>query len=302
MVSDVDAVVDVIIPTIGRGSLVKAVDTVLAQTVASRAIVVLDVPDEVDAVRGLLQGRSYTLLLTKGGERAAAARNIGLDHIDAPWVAFLDDDDWWGPTRLEELLKVAEPKNPKLECLIGARFQFVLPDGNSRVVPTNAPNVEGDHGGVASYLIRRSTLKFGENAMQTSTMLMSSSLAKAIRWRTELRKHQDWDFIVRALRASNTRFLWADNDECYVQKDSPGSISKQMNWRASFEWLQFVDDGSLDRRSRNDFLWVHVLRAALAERSWVGIKEFVKSYPLSPHPAAVTIGASGLVQLLKSLR
>lgn len=299
MEPDANAVVDVIIPTIGRDSLLKAIDSVLSQTIKTRAIVVLDVASEAESVRALLGGRSYTLLLTKGQERAAVARNLGLDHASAPWVAFLDDDDWWGPTRLEKMLEAVDSVTPTAEYLIGAPFNFVLPDGSSRVVPTVAPHYRDGHGGVASYLIRRSALKFGENAMQTSTLLMSSNLAKTTRWRTELRKHQDWDFIVRLLQAPHIQFVWSDNNECYVQKDSPGSISKQMNWRASLEWLKFIDNGKLDRRSRNDFLWVHVLRAALAERSLIGFAEFLKNYPLWPHAAAAAVGFSGLVQLVR---
>lgn len=302
MNSSVDAVVDVIIPTIGRASLVKAVDSVLTQTVPSRAIVVLDIPSESDSVRSLLKGRNYTLLLTTGAERGAAARNLGLDHSTAKWIAFLDDDDWWGPSRMADLLKAVDVAGANSSVLVGAPFHFVLPDGSSRVVPTVAPQADRGHASMANYLIRRSALRFGENAMQTSTLLISSRLALATRWAPGLRKHQDWDFIVRLLNTPGAAFVWAENSDCFVQKDSPGSISKQMDWKASLLWIESVDNGSLDRRSRSDFLWTHVLRSALAQKSASGIWSFLLSKPWWPHFASIVVGVSGFAQILRRRR
>ena len=37
---------------------------------------------------------------------AAAARNIGLRHLDTPYVAFADDDSWWAPDALSKSVEL----------------------------------------------------------------------------------------------------------------------------------------------------------------------------------------------------
>lgn len=77
--------ITVVIPTIpGReNDLRRALDSVAAQTFKDwRTIVVCDVD----------------------GEGAAATRQRGLEMVETPWVAFLDDDDWFAPIHLERML------------------------------------------------------------------------------------------------------------------------------------------------------------------------------------------------------
>lgn len=38
----------------------------------------------------------------------AAARNIGVQHVRTPYVAFADDDSWWAPGSLEEAVRVLD--------------------------------------------------------------------------------------------------------------------------------------------------------------------------------------------------
>src|SRR5512144_2193690 len=91
----------VIIPTYGRAKfLSEAVASVLAQTCADFECIVVDdaspepatVPDD-ERVR--LSRREEN-----GGP--PAARNTGIDAACGTYVAFLDDDDVWVPTRLAD--------------------------------------------------------------------------------------------------------------------------------------------------------------------------------------------------------
>jgi glycosyltransferase involved in cell wall biosynthesis len=83
--------ISVVLPTIpGREALLeRAIASVRAQTLPVAALHVVDEPRPDPA--------SYVC------ERIARARNIGLNKVDTPWVAFLDDDNWWEPNHLASL-------------------------------------------------------------------------------------------------------------------------------------------------------------------------------------------------------
>jgi glycosyltransferase involved in cell wall biosynthesis len=89
--------VDVVIPTMGRESVQRALESVRAQTHAvSTTFVVLDDPLREEWVRSIL--RSNEVLIVTGGRLGGAeARNLGARASEAAFVAFLDDDDWWEP-------------------------------------------------------------------------------------------------------------------------------------------------------------------------------------------------------------
>jgi GT2 family glycosyltransferase len=56
-----------------------------------------------EELRGLEHARLH-VLRNERPEGVAAARNHGLAHVSAPWVAFLDDDDVWAPGFLAAML------------------------------------------------------------------------------------------------------------------------------------------------------------------------------------------------------
>lgn len=295
--------VDVIIPTIGRPSLARAVQSVVEQSVDCRVIVVLDRPDQISVVREMLDAYPHKLITTGGRSKAANARNLGLDAATAPVVAFLDDDDWWEPGRVERLATRYDSISG--DFLIASPFLFGLPDGKERVVPTAVPPFSAPimtrTNQLSDYLVTRSKLRFGSNALQTSSLMMSTALARRVRWDQDLPKHQDWDFILRAARHADAALLWDDGPDCHVLKDSPGSISKSMNWRASLLWLE-RHQATLSAKARSDFAWVHVLRAALATRSFEGLREFIRLKPALPHTSAMIVGLEGLRSGLRGQR
>src|SRR5690606_15419712 len=103
-VAVVSAPFDVVVPTIGRASLVRLLDALAraAGPPPGRIVVVDDRPAGAAplALRAAARAlRAPLLVLRSGGRGPAAARNRGWRACRAPWVAFLDDDvvperDW----------------------------------------------------------------------------------------------------------------------------------------------------------------------------------------------------------------
>ncbi len=104
-----DPLVSVVIPARNRGQyILQALDSVFAQTFTDYEIIVVD-DGSTDNTRELL-----TPLIQKGAVRyerqeakgVSAARNHGIRLAHAPYIAFLDSDDLFLPTKLEKQLGV----------------------------------------------------------------------------------------------------------------------------------------------------------------------------------------------------
>ena len=78
----------------------------------------------------------------------AAARNSGLAHARAPWIALLDDDDLWSPSKLRKQLDAAYAQNSRwvYSSVIGVDdslrevFRDAAPEPQSLLEPLLAEN------------------------------------------------------------------------------------------------------------------------------------------------------------------
>ncbi|MBW1782278.1 MAG: glycosyltransferase [Deltaproteobacteria bacterium] len=94
--------VSVIIPTFNRAmKTARAISSVLYQAFTDYEIIVVD-DGSCDNTRDLLQqfGRKIRYIAHPSNRGVSAARNRGIRESDAPWIAFLDSDDYWLPGKL----------------------------------------------------------------------------------------------------------------------------------------------------------------------------------------------------------
>jgi len=98
--------VSVVIPTRDRPAwLRRSVSSALAQQGADVEVVVVD--DGSREPPSLPEDERVRLLRHEQPRGVAHARNAGLAAARGDWVAFLDDDDWWAPTKLTRQLTAA---------------------------------------------------------------------------------------------------------------------------------------------------------------------------------------------------
>jgi glycosyltransferase involved in cell wall biosynthesis len=102
--------VTVIIPTKDRWAILsRALRSALAQADVELEVVVVDdgSTDETPQYLADLRDPRVHVLRNNRGEGVARARNRGVAHAKAPWVAFLDDDDLWAPRKVRAELDLA---------------------------------------------------------------------------------------------------------------------------------------------------------------------------------------------------
>ena len=108
MVSLVDALVSVVIPTYNRASdLKRALKSVLYQTYFNWEVLVIDnfSTDGTNELISEINDVRIKLFKIKNEGVIAASRNLGIKLSMGEYVAFLDSDDYWLPKKLEISLK-----------------------------------------------------------------------------------------------------------------------------------------------------------------------------------------------------
>jgi GT2 family glycosyltransferase len=108
----------VVIPTRNRTALLRAhaLPAALAQHGVDIEIIVVDDGSEDDDARDVAElDPRITLIRHDRHSGVSAARNTGIAHARAEWLAFLDDDDVWAPNKLSR----------QLDAVRGAGADFV---------------------------------------------------------------------------------------------------------------------------------------------------------------------------------
>jgi len=109
------ALITVIIPTFIRWSMVgDAVESVLKQSHSKYELIVVDDGSQDKTVEGLQRYGSRTTVLSQTHRGVAAARNSGARWSGVTYLAFLDSDNLWHPSKLGTQIAFME-RNPGVQ-------------------------------------------------------------------------------------------------------------------------------------------------------------------------------------------
>lgn len=104
----------VIIPTYNRcNAVVKAVESVLAQTYTNFEVIVVDdgsTDNTATVLKALAAKDKRVVYIFQENQERSAARNNGIDHAKGEYVCFLDSDDTYEPPHLRLLKETITQK------------------------------------------------------------------------------------------------------------------------------------------------------------------------------------------------
>ena len=112
----------------------KAVESVVSQTYKDWELIVVDngsTDGSGDIVASIPDSRIRTIRL-EDNIGPGGARNHGVEKSTAPWICFLDADDWWQPTFLEEMAGLIE-RHP--DAGIYGTGYWIVKNGRKRLAP-----------------------------------------------------------------------------------------------------------------------------------------------------------------------
>lgn len=178
----------------------RCVDSILAQTFTDFELLLIDdgstdgSPAICDAYAAA-DPRVRAFHKPNGGVRSA--RNLGLDHARAPWITFVDSDDWIEPDTFSKVLSV-----PDIESTDLIVFSFKVEGNNARDFSADLP--AGRH---ESESLRNLLIDYGISAEFTGVcckLFRSQTLHdNNIRFSTGIDTHEDTLFFLSYLAFVN---------------------------------------------------------------------------------------------------
>ena len=160
--------VSVIIPVFNRaGTIQRAICSVLGQTRQDFEVLVVDDASTDDTVSAVAAIDDPRISLIRHPRRlgGGAARNSGIRMSRAPYVAFLDSDDEWMPTKLQRQLELFD-RSRNQPGLVYSGFERRLSDGSvTRQIPRNCHDlsrkllIDNVVGGTSVGVVRREVLE-----------------------------------------------------------------------------------------------------------------------------------------------
>jgi glycosyltransferase involved in cell wall biosynthesis len=179
--------VSVVIPTRNRHDLVlRASQSVLRQVDVEVEVLIID--DGSDQPVPASDDPRVTVFRNPVSTGVSAARNLGIEKAKFPWIAFLDDDDFWAPNKLAQQLESAFQSDAKW-CVTGAVLVdldlrengITLPKSSAFEVATSLCSYNAVPGGGSGVLVHRSLLNelggFDENLSMVADWEMWHRLA-----------------------------------------------------------------------------------------------------------------------------
>ncbi len=256
--------ISVIIPTRGRpGLLVGAVASALEQSYSTiEVIVVVDGPDpDTTAAIARFADRRLRLLQLPENRGGSEARNAGVLHARGEWIAFLDDDDEWRADKLEKQMSAATASSYS-QPVIGSAVLARTAHGDS-VWPRRLPFRP-----LSEYLFSRTTWFQGEALVQTSTLLAPRSLLLAVPFRAGLKRHQDWDWLLRACEQPGVGLEFVPEAlAMWRVQDRRSTVSSTADWQSSLHWAR-ENRSLLTSRAFAGFIATQVAPQAAQQRAW----------------------------------
>lgn len=239
-------VVSVVIPSRDRPHLLqRAIRSVLMQTYQNfEMVVVLDGVDTAssNAVEEFNDAR-IRLLTLRQRSGGAVARNVGVRAARGRWVAFLDDDDEFTREKLALQLESALRHGSVDRTLTVCRARIVGGE-RAQVWPLRFPAL-GEQ--LVEYLFCRKGWRQGEAFLQSSTYFVSQALALRVPFRQDLKRHQDWDWVLRLQREARVEIVAVPQVLTIYHRGDGPSVSRRSGWQLSLDWAK---DAVLPESSR----------------------------------------------------
>ena len=224
--------VSAVIITHNRKDLVmRAIESVLRQTYTNIECIVVDDASTDGTVELLSSSKDINYIYIPESESRGGnhARNVGISASHGAYVAFLDDDDYWLPTKIEkQIVLIKEKQCGVVYC--GMRPEFISVNGECRY--EDWPPIEGGDGDLSHKILTKIYTI-------TSGLLVKKALLLEVGCFDEnLKFWQEYELVIRLAQETS---IYAVKECLFVYRideyDGQRLTNKYKSWKASVHYV-----------------------------------------------------------------
>lgn len=243
--------IDVVIPAYNAGAFIaQTLQSVLLQDMSIQCVIVVNdgsIDDTQSKVLAFQEQNPQLKIALIHQENAglSAARNAGIKHSKADYIALLDADDLWHPTKLSSQIKLfQDSQNPQLGAVYCA---YGLIDVAGNLLPTKAqaliaPKLRGN---VYKPLLRGNFI----SGSGSSVLIARTVFDQVGLFDQKLKACEDWDMWLRI--AQHYQFDYVDHTLVSIRVH-PHNMQKDFGRMVSAELM--VLNKFYERGEKNPFL------------------------------------------------
>lgn len=242
----------IVISTYNRADLVCAtLESVLAQTFTAWEAIIIDDASTDNTLERL---KTYTdqrirVLTSPQNRGASAAMNRGTAEAKGNYVAFLDSDDTWLPSRLQVAFDEISGAGPAAtQTLFYSRLIFDRGNNITQIKPARAKQPSER---VLDYIL------CDEGLIQTSTIILPTPAARNLPYDEALPYHTDYSLVADAEAAGLAFHMIEQPLVVWNNELRPGRKSSNNPYNHAEAWIA-AKGKHLTPRARRAYLATHV--------------------------------------------
>lgn len=226
--------VSVVIPTYKRPHRIEAaIESVKKQTFKNLEIIVVDDndPDSIErekthlAVQKYSNENNFSYITHEENKGGAFARNTGINASSGNFIAFLDDDDYWFPEKIEKQISIFESSSDQLGAVYCGNF---ITNDQGKVLHQVTPSLRGN---ILLPLLN------GHSPNSTSLFLLrKSALVEAGGFDSNLKSFQDYDLWINM----SQKFEFDYTEEPLVNFVRHNEDRVSINFENRFHALEYI--------------------------------------------------------------
>ena len=227
----------------------RALESVRDQTVQPQEVIVVDdgsSKDESEFLSGIRQKFNFRILKQENAGQSAA-RNFGISEASSEYICLLDQDDYYFPNHIKDLVEVADFDHPRFGFAYGDLWRI---DESDRVLAHSCINIESQH----PHTQLKTLIRTNMYILPSATLIKKSAFLDIGGFDAELRGYEDDDLFLRMFVAG------------YINSFTPKAVTV---WTVNNSSTSFSES-----MARSRFLYCKKLIESFTEGSVPGLRIF----------------------------